>query len=464
MSFGGVDPSRAVADFDSASAFLRATAAALRGDRFRWLGQSRRQGLAVHASSGLPRRVRTAAYRYAGAREALAPEVLGDVDADAVAGWLAGHYPSRRYPGVAIGSSNGAAVHLWAALGIPWLPQTTLLPVRRNGDPEDPRRAMDAGARAAAPLLSANPDIALHQMHDANQDRLMVAKMSYFRLKRLRLGPSYESFLSSSLRPGAPIFLVRDRSRWPVTRVADRHVFQVGAQGGVSPQEYLDVGGSARSRNPPPAPDADAVEAEWGFAEPLRSDVHRWAAEHGHPVLELEFDHPQDLSGPVADLYRWDLARRDLSLRRLVVESFILVDPTGVRRSGSVPYWTFFPVEPALRRLAGYLDDRPPFPAVWATMFPHGTRSIGWAPPGRWREQCGRGSGPGGFLGVRPGQQPADFAALARFEPGLHRCADRNDPPPLTVADLVAWDRSARGPIITTVDAGPDQAASSSDR
>jgi len=52
-------------------------------------------------------------------------------------------YPRRTYPAAVVGSSNGAAVHLWGALGIPWLPQTFLVPVARSGvHPDEPFDAM----------------------------------------------------------------------------------------------------------------------------------------------------------------------------------------------------------------------------------------------------------------------------------------------------------------------------------
>ena len=54
---------------------------------------------------------------------------------------MARQYPRRQYPAVVVGSANGAAVHLWAALGIPWLPQTFLVPIARSGvHPDDPAR------------------------------------------------------------------------------------------------------------------------------------------------------------------------------------------------------------------------------------------------------------------------------------------------------------------------------------
>jgi hypothetical protein len=84
-----------------------------------------------------------------------------------------------------------AAVHLAAALGAPWLPQTFMVPVRNPGnDPDDPRRDLDWGRRPARALLDANPDVQVHHLHDPVQDRLMLEQMTYLRLKRLRFGPA----------------------------------------------------------------------------------------------------------------------------------------------------------------------------------------------------------------------------------------------------------------------------------
>src|SRR5262245_26688267 len=57
-------------------------------------------------------------------RGALRPEQAREVDAQAVARWFVDHFaePDVRYPGVVVGSPSGAAVHLAAAVGVPWLP------------------------------------------------------------------------------------------------------------------------------------------------------------------------------------------------------------------------------------------------------------------------------------------------------------------------------------------------------
>ena len=145
-------PSAAVASFDSASATLRATAHYLRGEDAPLLGVAP-QGVAralspiIGGVNALPRRVRESLYTWSGHNEAIVPEKLKEVRAEEVAEWMTGLYPKKRYPAVAIGSSNGAATHLYAALGIPWLPQTFLVPVRRSGvHPDEPNDDLVWGA------------------------------------------------------------------------------------------------------------------------------------------------------------------------------------------------------------------------------------------------------------------------------------------------------------------------------
>ncbi|HEV8714852.1 MAG TPA: hypothetical protein VGX03_18735 [Candidatus Binatia bacterium] len=105
-------------------------------------------------------------------------------DAEQVAAWMVSLYPQHKYPAVMVGSSNGAAVHLCAALGIPWLPQTFLIPVARSGiHPDEPHADAEWAEKPARVLLEKNPDIQLHHMHDPVQDRLMIQRMTYCRPK-----------------------------------------------------------------------------------------------------------------------------------------------------------------------------------------------------------------------------------------------------------------------------------------
>ncbi len=448
--------SRAVAEFDSASSMLAATAAALRGERFERVGRGPLAAAASSATALAPRRVRELSSTLVGGAGAAPARRLGGLDAEDLSSWVVDHYPRRRYPAVAVGASNGAAVHLWAALGVPWLPSTLLVPVRhRSRDLDDPSSVLAAGVRAAAPLLAANPDLAVHQMHDPNHDRLMSRTMAYLRLKRLALGRVYERFLADSLAPGGEVLLLTDRSTWPVAQVGERHVFQFGGAGGASVEEYLDGGprvraflaahGSAHHRWRPPRPDVVAPEAEWGSPPQLAADVRRWAAAHGHRVRELVLDAPEDLSGPVADLHRRWYAERGLPGDRLLVESFIVLDPVGALRSARVPYWTVFPTRPSLERLQQHLAASPAYRDAAVVVFPHGTRSIGYAPPAAWQEVLGGAR----LLGGRARRYPAEFAALSGYGRALRRDRRRwplpEEPLPLTVLDALSDGLVGRG-------------------
>lgn len=191
------------ADFDSATALARALAASLQGRRFRRLGHGRLAGAATIASSLLPESLRARAFRIAGASEAIAPRRLADVAPDDFARWVTSLYPDEQVPAVAIGSADGAVMHLCAATGVPWLPQTFLVPVARRADPDDVAHERDFGRRAARALLAAQPSVQVHHMHDPNQDRLMVSRIGYFRLKMLRLRSRIGSSSTAGFAPAA---------------------------------------------------------------------------------------------------------------------------------------------------------------------------------------------------------------------------------------------------------------------
>jgi hypothetical protein len=71
--------------------------------------------------NALPRAAREQVYIWSGRFEAISPRELSSVKLERVCDWVTSLYPKRRYPAVAVGSSNGAAIHLFAALGIPFI-------------------------------------------------------------------------------------------------------------------------------------------------------------------------------------------------------------------------------------------------------------------------------------------------------------------------------------------------------
>jgi pimeloyl-ACP methyl ester carboxylesterase len=174
---------------------------------------------------------------YADAGLGRALRTFGHAIADPVEGKL----PLVQAPTLVVrGSRDTIVPQAWAEEA------TLLLPVRQHGvHPDEPADDMAAMLEPARTLLAANPDLALHHMHDANQDRLMIQRMTYLRVKRQRLGAAYERFLTDRLEPGGTVLLVDCTLCWPTTRVGERHVFQHGASAG------------------PPSPRPDRAASEW---------------------------------------------------------------------------------------------------------------------------------------------------------------------------------------------------------
>ncbi|MEV4084762.1 hypothetical protein AB0J43_31325 [Nonomuraea fuscirosea] len=255
--------------------------------------------------------------------------------------------------------------------------------------------------------------------------------MTYFRVKWRRLPAAYRHFLQSSLAPGATLVVVDCQLRWPTTSVGPRYVFQHGALGGATRQEYehgsrrvadyLHRYGVGRSAWDYPPADGDSPEAEWGFEPELLADLAELAQRHRWRLVRLRFAEPEDLSPAVADLYRTCYAQRGLPGDRLLVECFLLLEPWWALRSGSVPYWMVFNTDQSHARLMSYLDGVDAFDEIRLMLFSHGVDSVGLAPAQAWRQMLARAGKVGVFTGVEAGAYPRDFASLARAHRELAR-------------------------------------------
>jgi pimeloyl-ACP methyl ester carboxylesterase len=455
---------RFVADFDSASVMLRASSRGVEGEDFPQVGIRHPLAPLVPVGNVLPRRIAEAVYAMAGWAEGIPASRLARVRLEEADRWMVAEYPQRQYPAVILGSPGGASVHLAAAMGAPFFPQTLLVPVRRlGGELDDLEAVMRWGARVAPPLLEHNPDYALHHMHDPNQDQLMARHMGYFRMKRLRLGEALEQFLATRLAPQATVFIMNCQLRWPVRHVAERHVFQAGGVGALTPQEYLHGGprvaafmrhrGRRRLSWRAAEANGSAPEAEWGLEPALVADVERVARAHGLHVERVSYDEPQSLSAAVADLHRMWFARLGRPVSRFLVESFVLTEPTWALRTSSVPYWSVFPVEPAAQALEQYLEDTPGARELFVLAFSHGVESAGYAPAARWQELV-EAVGAGCLAGVDARAYPRDFASLVRYHRALERCVHDRYPLPEPLApEEVAHFLALRSPRQTSLGA-----------
>lgn len=452
---------RAVASFDSATGMVRALSRHLRGLDVPLLGQFPAAAEApmsalLGGANRLPRSWAQRAYAVSGAAEGVPPARTGEVDAEALARWVVEHYPrDRRYDVVFLGSSNGSAVHLAAAVGAPWLPQTLLVPVRRSGaDPDDAEAELEFGLEPGRALLEANPGVVLHHVQDPNQDRLMIRGMAYFRIKWQRLPAAYREFLDQHLAPGGVVVTAECDAQWPVTEVADRHLFQFGAFGGATAHEYhrggprvtefLRAHGASVAQWRPPVPDGRRPEAEWGFSTQWCDEIGELARALGAPWCRLGFDGPDGLSAAVAEVYRHWHRLRGVPDERLLLDCFLLLDPRLTVLTGSAPYWMTFGTRTSLRSAHQYLDEVGPFAEMRLTLFSHGVDSIGIAPIEQWRALLGRATKLGATTGVDERAFPRDFAVFARTHRALSRIRHRYPAPanlPWSAAEAVLRHR-----------------------
>ena len=130
-----------------------------------------------------PESLRESIYKLSGMNDSLELDKLKKINDEYISQWIIDSYPEKKYPAIFIGSSNGALIHMCAALGIPWIPQTVLLPVSRKMDPDMLIEDAQWGKEAADIIRRKIPYMGIYQMHDPVQDRIMVANMGYFRIK-----------------------------------------------------------------------------------------------------------------------------------------------------------------------------------------------------------------------------------------------------------------------------------------
>lgn len=440
-----------IADLDSATSALQATANYLWGEDkrpLRWLSPA--APLIAPVLDALPNRLAELMYSWGGWIDAIPARRLSELETESVSQGIIDMYPRRRYPAVMIGSTNGAAVHLAAALGVPWIPQTLLIVVRRHLHPDEPRKDLEWAREPVRRLTERNRDIRVYQHHDSNQDRLMLRHMAYFRIKRLKLGPTLEAFIRDVLEPGGTILSLECDYSWPSTQVDERHIFQFGGRGGITTEEYFDGGprveeflkrvGSPHQQWDPPEPTGSYPEAEWGFDPELREDIVQFAQAHGYRARQIAFDDPQALSAPVAEAYRAWYRGAGHEGNNLLVESFTHVHPHLAVRLGLVPYWSVFNGYPSLEELRRYLEQVDPYESIGMTIFSNSIEGVGIASLEEWRSVLAYARRGGKFIGVNEKRYPRDLASFVRHYSELKKFGAATEPPErLTLRQLGTW-------------------------
>jgi hypothetical protein len=440
---------RQVVDFDSGVNMVRALGRFLRGRGHGGLSVGPSSRWLADAASSPPTGLRRRAFPAAALAQAMPLHRVTSIDAEAIAEWVIRQYPPGPHPVVAVGAASGAALHLAAALRAPYLPQTTLVAVRDLGThPDDPQTAMRALAPTTATVARRNPDVGVYHMHDPAQDRPMLESMAYLRLKRERLGRTYERFLEHHLAPGGTILVLDCGTTWRSAQTGERAYFQFGCLGGVPEEEYHDSGDRiadylARERSPwsrwdPPATDARRPEAEWGFDSRMLPELERVADRFGYRLRRLTVDEPQQASPLVSDLYRWWYRRHGVPGQRLLVESYVQWDPLWMMRLGAVPFWMRFNMGTDYVELQRYLSTAERYDHIHLNLFSQGLWSPGVVPVERWQALVETAADKvGEIIGVDTNAYPLDAGSSMRFQRAFQSLPARHPVlPPLTIDDV----------------------------
>lgn len=99
--------------------------------------------------------------------------------------------------------------------------------------------------------------------------------------------------------------------------------------------------------------------------------------------------------------------------------SFVLGDPWLTVDTASVPFWTFFSVQPALAALRDHLERSEGYREAYVMLFEHGADSLGIAPPADWAQVLRDAGVRVDFLGLDQARFPHDIGFLARYGPAL---------------------------------------------
>ena len=460
--------SRQVTDFECSVNAVRAVGSFLRGEDHGGMSTGPSSQLLGRIAALPPAGVRAKTFELAGLAQGIPPKKVPEISLDAIDEWVVSEYTPDEggagFPAVVIGCAGGPAFFLAAALGVPFLPQTTLVAVRDGAThPDDPRQALQNWESVTAEIARRNPRAAVFHMHDPVQDRPMMKQVAFFRLKRRELGPAYEGFLRDHLAPGGTIIQVENTRDWRVTEVGidevpGRAFFQFGCLGGIPEEEFhapgeriaafLEQEGSAYRRWDPPQPTGRRPDGEWGWDPALGEDIARFAERAALQRRRLVQNEPQDASAFIAELYRSWYRRIGWQADRLLAQTYGHVDPYWTVRTGSVPFWNRFHEEPTYQVLRDYLQAAAEYREVRISLFAHGVESPGLVSYADWdglaREFA---AATGEVIGVDPEAYPLDTGANFRYQKAIESLPQRREfPEPLTVDDVDRFAASGEAP------------------
>jgi hypothetical protein len=162
------------------------------------------------------------------------------ISADDISEWVTSQYERGPYPVVVVGAGRGA-LHLAAALGAPYLPQTVLTAVRDlETHADDPTGAMEALRPDHAAGRTQQPEQRLHVHDPTRTGRCWRAWLPAAQTPPTR--PDLRKVPRRTARSGRNHPAGREDPHLALSHRGERAYFQFGALRGVPEEEYHDIG------------------------------------------------------------------------------------------------------------------------------------------------------------------------------------------------------------------------------
>jgi hypothetical protein len=331
-----------------------------------------------------------------------------------------------RFPVVIVGSAlAGAAAHIAAILGGPFLPQPFILGLRGGSPDESVAPHLAQTSSIAEAILERNPSLKAIAHFDPVHDGWLTRTVSHLRLKLIDLPKAYRSFLCRHLTPGGTILYLDCRAEWLQFPLMERFSYQIGGWGGIPAEEYLH--GSDRidqflktsgspHRGGWHVPGIEPVwgsESEWGSEPGLDQALQAFAKEFDYHFQRIQFVHPHEFSRLAFEAHKTLFDQNQRAISGVLIETFTQFDPFIVLQGGLLPLWLVFNTSDCLEFLKNTLKRVPTDVLAYFSGLATLSRTPDMIPWGEWATTLeGR---PWVSVGAGPRRYPEDMVALFRW-------------------------------------------------
>lgn len=343
------------------------------------------------------------------------------------------------FPCITIGAGlGGASAHLSLATGGPFLPQAFVLTLRGGSPDGDITTYLHRSLKLAASTTQKNPELLAIQHYDPIHDEWMTRYVNHLRFKLLDLPEEYKVYIRQNLKAGGAICYLDCEAKWLRYRLGDRHYFQVGGWGDISPEEYLDSSQRIRQYAQQVKlaktdwrlgdyPLERGPESEWGSEPALIEKLEEFCDQEGYTLVTISLPEPHDYSRLAYQACQRLISKAGREPQGVLIEMFSQFDPTAVFLGGLLPLWLVYNTWDSLAFLKTMLESFPAQKQVFFAPLATFTPTPDLVP---WKEWEAALQGLSWInIGARASHYPADAKTLLEWQNPLQSFVTRHPSP-----------------------------------